>query len=89
MQHVGSAISFKERSGISKKDVNAGKKRCFSAKNFLGCCNSEGKFDDLKIELIESVKILDNLLDQRLWQLENYWQAQLFILSLRLHSLSD
>ena len=89
MQYVGSAISFKGRSGISKKDINVGKKRCFIANHVLGCCNSEGKFDDLKIELTESVKILDNLLDQRLWQFENYWQAQLFILSLRLHSLSD
>ena len=51
------------------------------AKHFLVCCTCEGKFDNLKIQLKESVNVPNNLLEQKLWQREIYWQAQLFTLS--------
>ena len=56
---------------------------------FLEFCTSESNFDDLKIRLIESVNLPDNLLEQKQWQHEKYWQAQLFTLSHGLNSLSD
>ena len=52
LQNVGSAITFKERFCIHKSDINTGKKRCGRAKHLLECCNSEGKFDNLKIQLM-------------------------------------
>ena len=48
---------------------------------FLEYCTSEAQLDNLKIHLIESVDILDNLLKQKLWQPEKHWQAQTFTLS--------
>ena len=35
----------------------------------------------MKIQLIKSVNVPDILLEQKLWQREKYWQAQLFRLS--------
>ena len=72
LQYVGSVITFKERFRIHKIDINTGKKRCGAAKHFLACCTSEGKFDNLKIHLIESVNVPDILLEQILWQREKY-----------------
>ena len=40
----------------------------------LNCVN-------LKIQLIEFVNVPDNLLEQKSWQREKYWQAQLYTLS--------
>ena len=53
LQYVGSTITFKERFGIHKSGKNTGKK----------CSNSECKFDNLKIQLIESVNVPDILLE--------------------------
>ena len=89
LQGAGSAITVKERFRIHKSDINAGKKRCGAAKNFLECCTSAGKFDNLKIQLIEFVNVPDNLLEQKLWQREKYWQVQIFILCHELNSPSD
>ena len=75
LQDVGSAISFKKRFCIHKSDMNTGKKRCVAAKHFLICCTSEGKFDNLKIQLIESMNVRDILLEPKLWQREKYWPA--------------
>ena len=58
----------KERFRIHKSDISTGKERCGAAKHFLGCYTSEGKLDNLKIQLIESVNIPDILLEQKLWQ---------------------
>ena len=55
LQYVGSAITFKKRFRIHQSDVNAGKKRCGPPENFLDCYISKGKFEKLKIQLIESV----------------------------------
>ena len=49
LQYVGSAVTFKGRFCIHKSDTNTSKKSCGAAKQFLKCCNSEGKFDNLKI----------------------------------------
>ena len=86
LKYVGSAIPFKERFRIHKSDINTGKKRCGAAKHFLGYCISEGKFDNLKIQLIESANGPYNLLAQKSWQREKYWQVQLFTLN---HGLLD
>ena len=59
LQYVGSAITFKERFCIHRSDINTGKKRCGAAKHFLKCCTGEGKFHNLKIQLIESVNVPD------------------------------
>ena len=59
--YVGSTISFKERFWIHKSDINTGKKRFGAAKHFLECCIREGKFDNLKIQLITSVNASDIL----------------------------
>ena len=89
LQSVGLASIFKERICIHKSDINTGKKRCSTAKQFLECCTSEGKFDNLKIQLIESVNVPDILLEQKLWQHQKYWQMQLFALSHEINSPSD
>ena len=81
LQYVGSAFTFKERFRIHKRDVNTGKKRCSAAKHFLECCTIHGKFENLKIQLIESVNVPDSLLKQKLRQREKYWQVQLFPLN--------
>ena len=78
LKYVGSAITFKERFRTHKSDTNTGKKRFGAAKHSLECCASEGKFDNLKIQLIESVNVPDILLGQTLCQREKYWQLQLF-----------
>ena len=88
-QYAGSSITFKERFRIHKSDINTGKKRCSAAKHFLECCTSKSKFDNLKIQLIESVNVPDILLEQKLWQREKYCQAQLFTLSHGLNFSSD
>ena len=64
LQYVGSAITFKER---FHSDINTGKKRCGAAKHFPECCTSDGKFDNLKIQLIKSVNVPVILLEQKLW----------------------
>ena len=58
--NIGSAVTFKERLHIHKSDINTGKKRCGEAKYFLECYTSEGKFDNLKNQLVESVNVPDN-----------------------------
>ena len=63
--------------------------RCGTAKHILECCTSEGKFDELRIQLIESVNVPDISLEQELWQREKYWQAELFTLSHGLNYPSD
>ena len=55
-----------------KVDINTDKKRCGTAKHFLECSTSEDKFDNLKIQLIDSVNVSDVLSEQLLWQLEKY-----------------
>ena len=72
LQYDGSAITLKERFHMHKSDVYAGKKRCGAAKHSLECCSSKGKFDNLKIQLIESVNVPDNLLEQKLWLRKKY-----------------
>ena len=80
---------------LSNKDLayikvtNTGKLRCGAAKHFLECYTSEGKFDNLKIQLIESMNVPDIFVEQKLWQQEKYWQAQLFTSSHRVNSPSD
>ena len=59
--YVGSTITFKERFCIHKSDINPGKKRFGAAKHLLECWISEGKFDNLKIQLIKSVNVPDIL----------------------------
>ena len=44
-----------------------------SISHYLQYCTSGGKFDNLEIQLTESVNILDNLLGQKLWQCEKHW----------------
>ena len=58
--NAGSAVTFKERLRIHKSEINTGKKRCGAAKYFLECYTSEGRFDNLKNQLIESVNVRDN-----------------------------
>ena len=53
-------------SNVHKSDINTGKKRCGTTKHFLECYTSEGKFENLKIQLTESVNVPDNLLEQKL-----------------------
>ena len=60
LQYVGSAIT------LHKIDINTGKKSCGAAKHFLECCTIEGKFDNLKIQLIVSVNVPNGLLEQKL-----------------------
>ena len=55
--------------------IYTSKKRCGAAKHFLECCTGESKFDNFKIQRIESVNVHDNLLEQKSWHLEKYWQA--------------
>ena len=57
-----------------------------SISHYLEYCISGGKFDNLKIQLTESVKVFGNLLGQKLWQFEEHWQGQLFTLSHGLNS---
>ena len=61
--------------------VKTGNKRCGAAEHFLECYTSESKLHRLKIQLIESVNVSDNLLEQKSRQREKYWQAQLFTLT--------
>ena len=68
LHYAGSVMTFKERFRIHKSDVNKGKKSCGAAKDFLECCTSDGTCDNLKIQLMESVNLPDNLLEQKLWQ---------------------
>ena len=35
-------------------------------KHFLECCTTQCKFDEIKIKLIESVNVPDNLVEQKL-----------------------
>ena len=35
-------------------------------KHFLECCTTQCKFDEIKIQLIESVNVPDNLVEQKL-----------------------
>ena len=65
------------------------KKKCGAAKHFLECCTSDGKYINMKIQIIVSVNVPDILLEQKLWQREKYWQVQLFTLRHRLHYPSD
>ena len=80
---VGSVITFKERFRIHKSYISTSRKRCGVAKQFLENCTSECNFDNLQIQLTESVTVPDNLLGQK------YCQAKLFTLSHALNSLSD
>ena len=43
--------------------VKKKKRKKMAAKHFFKCCTSEGKFDDLKIQLSESVNVPDNSLE--------------------------
>ena len=63
LQYVRSAITFKEIFPVHKSEINTGKKRCGTAKRFLECCTNESKFDNLKIQLIESENVPNNLLE--------------------------
>ena len=81
-QYVGSAKSFKERFRVHKSDINTGKVRCGIAKHFKDQCNTNGKFDNLQVQVIEHVQIDDHTdLESKLWMREKYWQAQLFTLT--------
>ena len=60
--------------------------RNLSISHYLEYCTSGGKFDNLKIQLTESVNVFGNLLGQKLWQFEEHWQGQLFTLSHGLNS---
>ena len=66
LQYVGYTITFKEKFHIHESDIHISK-RCGVVKHFLEFCTNEGKFENLKIKLIESVNVLDNLLEQTLW----------------------
>ena len=60
--------------------------RNLSISHYLEYCTSGGKFDNLMIQLTESVTVFGNLLGQKLWQFEEHWQGQLFTLSHGLNS---
>ena len=62
-KYVGSALTLKERFHLDKSDINPGKQRSGAAKHSLECCSSEDKFDNIKIQLMESVNLPDNLLE--------------------------
>ena len=71
-QYVALAITFKEKFRRHKGDINTGKRRCDTAQHFLECCTSESKFDNLQIQLIESLNVPDNLLERNFCQHEKY-----------------
>ena len=56
---------------------------CGVAKHFINTCNSAGNLTNLKIQVIESLNETSN---NKIWQREKYWQAQLFTLSHGLNS---
>ena len=89
-QYVGSATNFKERFRVHKSDIKTNKERCGVAKHFINSCNTTGKFNNVKVQLIETV-VSENpdKLDSKLWQREKYWQAQLFTMSHGLNSTFD
>ena len=43
----------------------------------------------VKKDMAQIVNVTDILLEQKLWQREKYWQAQLFTISHRLNFASD
>ena len=69
--YVGSAITFKERLRKHKSNINTGKKRCGAAKYFLKCCTRNGKFDNPKIQIMESVNVPENLLEKQYGSVRN------------------
>ena len=56
--------------------------RCGIAKHIKEVCYTNGKFGNLRVQVIEQVQV-DNQedLEKRLWNREKYWQAQLFTLT--------
>ena len=46
--------------------MNTGKKRCGAVKYYLEFWTSEGKSDNLKIKLVESVSVPNNFLEQKI-----------------------
>ena len=87
-QYIGSAISFKERFRILKKDIYTGKVICGVANYLLNVCHLEGnKLEYLQIQLIEHVSINNSKnIDKMLWERGKYWQAHLFTLTHVLNS---
>lgn len=53
---------------MHESTTNPGKKRFGAAKHFLEYRTSESEFDNLKIQLIESV----NILEKKFWQHEKH-----------------
>ena len=79
-QYVGSAINFKQRFRIHKSDIKTNQDRCGTARHFNNkCCSPNNKHAYLKVQIIE--KVFNNnqySTEDLLWELEKYWQVQLF-----------
>ena len=72
-QYIGSAVSFKERLGSHKSDINTGKVSCEVSNDLLNVCHSGGnKFEYLQIQLIEQVSVNNSEnIHKMLWEREN------------------
>ena len=54
------------------------------------CCFSASKFEYLQVQLIKKVSVQnDDDIDKVLWEIEKYWQVQLFTLSHGLNNLNE
>ena len=89
-QYIGSATGFKERFRIHKSDINTGKVRCGVTYHLLNVCRfSASKFQYLQAQLIKIVSVQnDDDIDKVLWEIEKYWQVQIFTLSHGLNNLN-
>ena len=90
-QYVGSALKFKTRFHIHKSDVKTKKERRGSARHFSSkCYHDTNPFQYLKVQLTEQVRSnsLENIEDV-LWDMEKYWQSQLFTITKGMISILD
>ena len=88
-QYIGSAIDFKARFRIHKKDIKTKKDRCGTARHVnTKCSDVQNPHRFLQVQLIESVvSHLD--LENKLWERDKYWQCQLFTNTHSMNSVSD
>ena len=87
--YIGFAAVFKERFRIHKSDINIGQVRCGVANHLLNVRKSVfSKTEYLQVQLTEQVFArMDEDIDKILWQIEKYWQTQLFTVTHRLNSV--
>ena len=88
-QYIGFATVFKESFRIHKSDINTGQFRCGVANHLLNVCKSVFCTTEyLQVQLTEQVFArMDEDIDKILWQIEKYWQTQLFTVTHGLNSV--